>query len=443
MHAVEKHERTLDHWRSKLEGLPRIIDCPKMELLGRDTERNVFVGPGRIEIKSPTDFEFRMYASAPDEAFALQKLFAASDDPYDGFQQFRLIATDYDGIEWAAGYTSVSLFAEPSNNQWPLQGELQNLSALATGNGVAQRSGVELLLIPPIDLPLEQWMESTTLVGAEPIRYSRKPGRQIVEVLGGSVEFSYEPDDKALWITAETNEHLQHPDLENFLTEPLRIMLGAFVYPQMSARNTGDGRAHVTFLPSPKYMPSPLGLMRPFSTNPDHSRKFWKLYGDLLTFIVKDGKADFFQSHPLTRFYEELVQANRGSRWVISLTLASTAEALAKILMARAELPRRYKPEDIQNMREYIDKWTGIEYLKKRLNASLDAAERHSPQAFMYSLAKTGLLDKEDVKAWSSIRHFVAHGGLVLPWSTKDGDEAMRRLISLVHKLTFEVIKAD
>jgi hypothetical protein len=131
-----------------------------------------------------------------------------------------------------------------------------------------------------------------------------------------------------------TSESLGHPHVENWLTEPLRIMLGSLIYPFMVARNFGDGTAHVWLRPSPRSQQhSAFGLMQPFGMTAEHDVAFWHLYAKILSVIAlaRDESGDQnFQSHKITRLYEELAQAQHASRWVKLLTLASTAEALTK-----------------------------------------------------------------------------------------------------------------
>lgn len=58
-------------------------------------------------------------------------------------------------------------------------------------------------------------------------------------------------------------------------------------------------------------------------------------YGNLLTLIARGSG---FESHTVTSFYEEVIQASQGSRWVWALTLASSIEGLIRILSPRGSL---------------------------------------------------------------------------------------------------------
>jgi hypothetical protein len=386
---VDREPRTLDFWRSKLAQLPQIIECSVMRLRGRDHEPDVFTGPGRIEIRSSTEIRFFMYATAADSGAAFLKLKSTRENPYDTLEQFWLVAVDYSGVEWAGRWTEVDFFSDVKSG-WPLTGKLSSLSTLATGNWVAKTSSVELLLIPPVELSATEWMASTTSIGTEEIQYSRKPGRQIVTALGTTIEFAYEPSGEALWITAPTSDAFQHPYAENWLTEPLRAMLGSLVYPRMVARNTGGGRAHVWLRPSPRHQgQAPFALMPPFGTDAGHIPKFWDLYAKILTLIGsargKDGHPNS-DPHDITRFYQELAQSQRGSRWVMLMTLASTAEAMTKSLMTEEDRKSDFADADIVAMRKYLDAWTGNKDLRGRIKGSLKFAAERSPQGFMRQL---------------------------------------------------------
>jgi hypothetical protein len=410
-----------------------------MWLKGRDGEPVIFSGPGRIEITKSGEVRFYMYATATDTDAAFRKIRSAQANPYNALEQFRLVALDFSGTEWEGGYTSVGFFDDPKNG-YPFTGKLTALSTLATGDQVAKTSSVELLMIPPVDLPASEWMVSNTAIGEKELLYSRKPGRQIISVLGTDVEFLYEPSREALWITALTSEDLPHPYAEKWLAEPLRIMLGSLVYPQMVARNMGDGTSHIWFRPSShSKKPSMFGLKQPFEITAGFPTGFWEVYARILTMIGSardDNDRPNFEAHEVTRFYQELAQARHGSRWMKLLTLASTAEAMTKALMTDADRKSEYTDADLASMSKYIGKWEGNKGLRSRLQDSVAFAAQRSPQGFMRSLAKDGVISNEEVDTWRKLRNSVAHGNLVEPWPTQDGDRHLGEMISLVHKLT-------
>lgn len=426
--------QTLAHWK-RLFGNACTLECSNMRLVGRDFEGIEISGPGRIEIDGSSEIRFSMYGDTKDGGAAFRKMISARENPYDALEQFRLFATDYEGNEWAGGFTAVDYFTEHKHG-WPLGGELAGLSTKVTGPWVAERSSVELLFLPPIHLPMNEWMATQTTLGEEELGWSRGPGRQVIDALGTKVVFANDMSGDALWLTADTSAQLRHPDAERWLSEPLRILMGAAVYPRLTARNFGDGSAFVTLLPAPRQVkPSPFGLLQPVGLDRAHDERFWKLYADILSMVAAKDDADM-QSHAVTRLYEELWQAQRGSRWGIMLTLASTVEALAKSLMTDTDRRSEFSDESLSDMERHLRAWSGDAELRGRMLSNLGLVRQRSVLAFLRGMAKAGALDAAHVTTWQKLRNSVMHGELVEPWSTEEGDQHMQELISLTHRLT-------
>jgi hypothetical protein len=59
------------------------------------------------------------------------------------------------------------------------------------------------------------------------------------------------------------------------------------------------------------------------------------LYAALLTLIAKDRDKQGlknFEANPVTRFYEEIIQASQGSRRVLCVTLATVSEGYVLVV---------------------------------------------------------------------------------------------------------------
>lgn len=442
---VTRELHTLDIWRDRLLGQGRMIECSSMRLIGHDHEDAIFTGPGRIEIRSDMDVRFFLYGRTDNRHSAMRKLQAARQNPYEIADQFRLFATDYSNNEWIGGWTAVDFFADAKNG-WPLMGGLNGLSTRSSGAWVASESSVELLIVPPVSIPMSESLTAVSSVGKSIIEVSERPGRHVIEALGTKISFSHDPSGECLWIVAKTSAKLQHPFAERWLCEPLRILLGAHIYPRLLARNFGNGTALVTLLPSPgARATSSVGLMQHMVKVIGHRTTFWRLYAEILEMIARDGTAPGqhgVDAHEVTRYYEELIQADRGSRWVMLLTLASTVEALAKALMSRRDLQSEWSATDLASMRAHIKGWTNNMDLRARMLSSLSQIGKLGVLAFLRDLAAQGRIPNH-CETWRKIRNSVMHGELSEPWPTKETDAHVHELIQLVHALTRERIAVD
>nr|WP_313372679.1 hypothetical protein [Brucella intermedia] len=430
--------RTLNYWRDMASRLPHTIECSSIELIGNDQREPYFVGPGRIEIRSESDIRFFVYAQAPNPEAAFLKRLKAQKNPYNLTEQFQIHATDYQGVHWACGWATVHEFADAKRG-YPLTGEISGLITRADSPWVAKRSSVELLLIPAVDLPMSTPLVTETRLGDEKIMRIHEAGQHQLKILGTTVKFTYEAGGKALWITAETSEELKHPYAENWLTEPLRILLGTDIRPRMVARNMGDGTAQVWLRPSEgRHKPNAIGLLHPFSLEANRSETFWQLYTDILKMVAA---GENFEAHPLTHLYTELGEASEGSPWVISLTLASTVESLAEKLMTNEDRESEFSAELIRSMKKHLRSWKDDQELRERLLNNLGQVSKKSILKFMRELGTKGTVDPTHVQTWSEIRNAVMHGTMVEPWSSEEGDAKLQGLLKLVHDLTRAYIR--
>ena len=410
-------------------------------LTGHDHEPPVFVGPGEIELKSTTAAEFRMFASAKDDASGILKVHLAHANPYERLDQFRLFATDFEGTEWACGWI-IPHVEQTSAAGTLLTGKTSSLTTRVSGDWVSSVAGVELLFQPSFHIPMAASILTVHSIADEEIGRSWRVGRHTLELLGSRIEFAQDPSDDLLWITANTSAELPHPYLENWLSEPLRILLGQLHYPRLVARNFGDGSAFVSIRQSPRaFRNASIGSLLASELVPSTER-FWELYAALLKLIGKDRNKEGhpnFEAHRITRFYEEIIQASQGSRWVWCLTLASAAEGLAKMLMQPEDQKAEFPAADLKSIKKTVSAWKGDERVRSRVLNSIGFLSRKSVAAFFHDLVKRGAIERRHEEAWDKMRNNVMHGNLVMPWSTQEEDENIVALAELVHTLTREI----
>ncbi len=434
--------RTLGRWERRFTTTPCLIECHKMEIFrALGSEPPLFSGPGCIDISSLTRIYFTMHATIESQD-ALHQLMSAQKNPYVMDEQLRLEATDYQGVKWLCGFTLPRLKGVPKVG-CPLTGQLASLSTIDFGDYVSKIPSVELIFSPKLQLPMEKIMESVTSIEGKEINRTSSAGRHSIRVLDSEINFFYPPAGDSLWITATTSEKIETPYAENWLSEPLRILLGQRAYPRLIARNHGDGTAQIGILPSPShYNDSSIASLvwgDPFNNRTE----FWDLYEKIILFFARSnaaqGKFATFP-HLLTQYYDEIIDATQGSTWVHCLTLASAAEGIAKMLMKPEDLKSDFAEQDISDLKKLVNNWKGDPDLRSRVLNSISFCEKKSVGKYLKELTACGILKTENEKAWSSLRNVVMHGGLVSPWISEKEEKLLVDLADLVHRLTRKLI---
>jgi len=228
------------------------------------------------------------------------------------------------------------------------------------------------------------------------------------------------------------------------------MMIGQLVFPRVTVRANPD-RTMVTVSEirgwhdeGDKYC-----LLDPALTfsNPAH---FFDMYTDLLRFVAtardEEGQPNF-ERHALTVFYEELAQAMRGSRWIMTLTLASAVEGALDLLFPFGEKDRAANLAEIEGLKAHIDDWSGhqsssrasIASLKDRAKGAVSRAAEMTAIKRLRALAERGLVASEEVRAWEKVRNKVAHGKVFSPFSSEENDRILINLMSLFRRIAGQI----
>jgi hypothetical protein len=270
-----------------------------------------------------------------------------------------------------------------------------------------------------------------------------------MQILGSNIHFKYEQDLSTLLVSAESSASLGAPYAEGWLAEPLRILFGQLIYPRLVARNSGDGRATVWIRRSPPTWESArwASLIEGEKGIKDDD-EFWELYRRLLELIAgaRDEKGNpNFEQNKLTRLYEEIVLASRGSRWIWALSFASSIEATTRMIMPRDSKPAKAELDAIDALDSYIRLYKTNNNSEDRVKAiALNAVRRAKTVSTIQALRglhREGVVSKAQLSAWDDIRNSVAHGSLLSPYSDEVEDRKILELSSLMRALTRELIK--
>lgn len=437
--------RTLSRWVDRLLKGPVTIECPQMRILGKDHEPPVFTGPGQIEIGADTHMRFVMHATPRDGSDAFRRIIRAHNNPYNVFDQFRMEAVGYDRTEWSGGWTTLQI-GEEAENVWRLSGPISHLHTFANGFGVSEKSSVELVYDQPLRLPIPLNMTKTVHRGEKQVLLSHSAGSKSVRVLDADIEFFHSPEHEHVWALADTTPNLPHPHLENWISEPLCLLLGQLVFPRLTARNFGNGTAHISLhsLSRRSAITLSASILRedPLATD----ERFWSLYRDILAMVAmaKDSSGGRnFEAHPLTQYYWEIIQAAKGSNWVLCMTLASTVEGLVKKMFSEAERKSDWNESDVDSLRKNIGKWKDNDDLRNIVLNYLDGFKMKGIAKTLKPLVADGTITADQVNAWSKIRNSSMHGEMVIPWSDEEQDVRIGNLIELTHRLSEVYIKRE
>ncbi|MEW7374981.1 hypothetical protein [Pseudomonas putida] len=443
--------RTLDHWAHRLLQLPLLIECPSMQVIGHDHEEPLFIGPGHISITSRTEMEFVMHGKPTDERRALERLMHAFDNPYANLDQLRVMATDYEGVEWNCGWIDVRM-GDNAQDTWRLSGSIQAIMTMASGTRVQPEPSVEVVydtwLSVPIPMLSRQALRERT--GFEAPSGMGTGHQHVVEVEGGRVAFGQSWGNERLWVTASGFKPGLGVFLENWVGEPLNLLLGQLVYPRLTARNLGNGTSLVSLRNVSEHTADPQlsSLMR--EAQRQHSHSFWELYGLILSMIMRAGQEKTepdLAIHPLTHYYQEIAQATTGSHWVLCMTLASVIEGVANLMFPAVKHVRVTEDEAdeweiaIRSLEAHVQAWEGESKLRERLMTSLRYAREKGVVQRLKVLVEGGVVEREHLDIWLKVRNSVMHGNLVSPWLTEELEQNLKRLSELAHRLSEAYIR--
>jgi hypothetical protein len=460
----------LESWRWLLNA-PQRISFDRMILLGGDFDPPVTEGSGVVNIDSNSQFRFELKSTDVDQEIVDERQQRLRDNPYDSFARFRTQAWDADGRQWHLGWVEPDFVTR--EGQIIVQGLCEGLS---------------------LDIPSTSQTSSTTAVyRLQHIRQlmslmfatnGHNQSTHVFELGGSTVELTYDPKDSVLLASATHSDTLPPTYTENWLGEPLRILLGHLVFPSLVARDV-PGKTMILLLRRTPNMGHTGGIASYFRyvVGLNQRPSFWKSFEALLRWVAsargKDGQPNF-ESNSTTRLVEEIVQAEYlGSRWILALTLASAVESQAKkladkvsmsdrletkrdrdqlikhiegwsggdelkgIAVSAIEIPTSDSQEaehDRDQLIRHIEEWNGGEGLKGIAVSAINRSVEKTTPKILRALRDSGVVTKDQIAAWQRVRNSVVHGHLISPYSFAEEDSDILAMAKMFHALTDEVI---
>ena len=410
---------------------PYTFHFPHMELLGRDHEPPIVVGEGELRIVSEREFAYEIRGIAPDLGHTLRAMKRLHEDRYNGLNRFRVAMRDADGQDWSGGWTIPEL--ETGTEAWRFWGECDSLGIELDVPPQEGRSEARFLI--PRDYA------ASLILGRflPPTRDGLALRSRVVEVLGVPVTFTFDYDQDILTLSVPFQAPFLPPNAENWLGEPLRILFGQLVYPRLFGRHFPEGRSRLTLRPSPDWTLDSAWLALWIEEDRlTNSTGFFELYAGLLALVAQGGG---FENHTVTEYYDQAIQAARGSRWVIAMTLASSIEGLLRLLVPRGTLRPDADQDALEDLRRHLGTWTGPARLKDAAKSRVAGLDELSVQRALRDLVTVRVGRREQVDAWVRVRNKVMHGELVSAYSTAEDDQVLANLADLMRALTRELAR--
>lgn len=433
---------TLDRWRRFLTA-PQTLIFPRLSLMAGDHAPLIVEGSGEVRFETLTRVTYRLVGRPVDVGYVMAAFRRHEENPYDGLSRMRLFGVDADGMDWTLGWTMPQVQPSLQGAEWTFTGEVEGQTPRDQSDSVARESSTEVIFAVPPESPMH-WVMDRSVRPSGPGSDGQRTFE--LEVLDSRLRITFEPTEHALTIVAQHSEHLPAPFVENWIGEPFRILFGQLVYPRLVARNLGNGQTIIFVHPSPGYLPdaSWAALWRGGGDPQTGAQRFWDLYRILLGYLASARDAEGqrnFESNKVTRLFEEIIQASRGSKWVWALTFASAIEGLVRLLFPHGTPHPQANSAAADDLIRHIGEWTQDARLQAIARGAVERSSELPTAVALRQLRDQGVVTARQYQAWNNIRNSVMHGGLVSPYSVEREDEQLLGLASLFHALTTIIVQ--
>lgn len=430
--------RTLSGWPQEFLETPYVLHCAEMRLEAyADHVGPVFAGSGQIHLDDPYSLRFVMHAAPVVEgADTARRLANSFANPFDAHHQFRLRVTDYHDREWNCGWVCPEL-TEHSAKQLLFRGYFDRMVTGAAPGEMSTVEGAELVFCRTPELPLTEPLRETAQIGEDRVGIRTRGGRHVLNVLGSRIEFSRQPWSRGLFVVAGTSQHLRHALLENMLSEPLRVLTGELMYPRLVARNLGM-RATIEVRRTLSVATGITGFWAEFLDT--DSKLFWDFFAAYLRYIVETRDSKSFESHPVTRLHEEVIQARGRSRRIQELVLSTTIEGVCHQVAAPGKMPSEYAEDTIGDLILHLKEWDEDADALDRAIKAVRHLKQPSARALMRDLVKGRVISQEQFDSWKRIRDPAAHGQVSDPWPTEENERDLESLVHALYLLTNHLV---
>ena len=242
-------------------------------------------------------------------------------------------------------------------------------------------------------------------------------------------------DDDALWLEIDPEGQRLTPHIEARIVEALQFVL-ARPMPWVF-REKEDGKARcievrprTTIRVARRFPPISFARVQGGET-------VWGLCDQYLRHVMNHKGEEW---HPLSERVHSVLAASAGSLETHALTLAVEIEGILKSEFPTVGAPDETFRDQIRRAAELINTSSLVESAKKRIANRLKNMCGPTATDQLHGLAKVGDVTAEYVRAWTRLRHRLAHAGHSHRLPPQEFIDLLTSVTVLLHELVFAAI---
>jgi len=381
--------------------------CPKMSVRQQDNEKPIeYLGSGLVRQNQERRLEFVLIESSSPSLSANWKRMLGntgevgkllSADKYYSFE-----ATDLSGRTWKADRLLVSHQFGPAGSIALADiYVLEHMKASESKNNT-----INLEIFNDVKLPLAEATKKTVSVGTdELVSWERNMARIKVGEFGITIT----KENKILTVVATSEKINLSEYFETRIIEALQYVASRTL--SWGILQKTSNREWTTCLRSPDtpLLPTNLSLPINYERADLEGKWVWLLFRKYLEHICDFKGESRFQMHPLSAWLHYVRNASTGSIFAKGLGLGIAVEGILESEFANIGSPSIEYANAVEEMIAHVKSYTGNENVLARALGALPDMKKTRAKDKLFALQEAGIVRKEDVKAWDSIRNRGAH----------------------------------
>jgi len=417
------------------------FDCKRIVLTQRKKGGEQFEGPGYIRQSTDGTLVFKIYVTQHNaKPFGhLQAILGGkSGEIYGDDAFYDLEATGHDGTRWTATRILPAPHWNASDMSVLVNGNLQSVTAHL--DMPQPRHCLRLHFFDEYEVPLDRmseterhgnrWMvrdraEFEACGSTFEVRKRDGSGDTIVEAISESpfpTAFNLRIQEALQYITAKTA--IWRARLES---------AGEELHLELASPWRKSPRTQFT----PPISPTSIYFL-------EHG---WRLFGKYLAYMLSSTRGTYW--NPVAYHLNNACEATAGSLDAWALGVSVAVEAVASLISVKGDEEKAKREGLLQDrMRKWFAEQSDLQDLAHRVKGQIDAMSKKRARDTLHTLAATGHVEEDYIKAWTHLRNRHAHPTIK---DLKKPDQVdYQKLIDRIHRvevllrqLTFYLIEYE